>query len=375
MSLTVDLRQRRTSGRDHRLQSVVTVTPAQVPEVLLRVATVRPVHIWGAPGIGKSSLVEGFAEAVGMECVTLLGTQLAPEDLVGVPTIVASDNGDRSRFAPPELIARDEPYVLFLDELNGSSAEVQKAFYSLVLNRRLGNYELPEGSVVIAAGNRATDQAIVKPMSSALVNRFVHVHLQASARDWLAWAGGAGIHQYVLEYVQNRPDHLWVAPPRTEQTFSTPRSWHALSDLLHAWGPVIADDDLGMLSHGCLSAEHAASFQAFVRLREHAYDLDAIIDGRLRWPSAPGDGDLLHFLAMSLRARLIKELPASRAGAPSAGVQLAMRAKALLVELAEISAEVAQLVLAGDDDGNAVLPAWFLTETVRDLPRLVSFRA
>lgn len=69
------------------------------------------------------------------------------------------DRGDgdkaKSRFCPPEAIARDEPYVLFLDELNGAGHEVQKAFYSLILDRRLGNYELHPQSVVIGAGNRA----------------------------------------------------------------------------------------------------------------------------------------------------------------------------------------------------------------------------
>ena len=104
------------------MEPTVTLTPAELPEVLLRVATVRPVFVWGPPGIGKSSLVRDFADAVGLPCQTLLGTQLAPEDLIGVPQLV----GDRSRFAPPESIARDEPYVLFLDELNASSADVQK---------------------------------------------------------------------------------------------------------------------------------------------------------------------------------------------------------------------------------------------------------
>ena len=55
----------------------------------------------------------------------------------------------KSRFGPPTMIARDEPYCLFLDELNSSSPEVQKAFYSLILDRRIGAYELPPGSIVI----------------------------------------------------------------------------------------------------------------------------------------------------------------------------------------------------------------------------------
>src|SRR5437899_8902242 len=67
------------------MHASVTVTPAQLPELLLHVAVVRPVFIWGQPGIGKSSLVEEFAAQVGLECCTLLGTQLAAEDLIGVP--------------------------------------------------------------------------------------------------------------------------------------------------------------------------------------------------------------------------------------------------------------------------------------------------
>lgn len=358
------------------MQPVEQITPEQLPEVLLRVATIRPVHIWGQPGIGKSSLTERFAASVGMPCVTLLGTQLAAEDLIGVPQLVPGPDGTtRSRFAPPELIARSEPYVLFLDELNGSSPEVQKAFYSLVLDRRLGGYELPEGSVIIAAGNRATDQAIVKPMSSALANRFIHVHLRSSVSDWLHWAHGAGVHPWVLEYIQARPDHLCVPPPKTEQPFSTPRSWHALSDALHGWGPDITQEQVSMLAHGCVSQQHAASFRAFVKVRQHAYDLDAVLKGDLRWPADPGDRDLLHFLAMSLRARLIKELPAEKKSGSAASRQLAVRSKQLIVELADLSLELAQLVMAGDDEGNPVMPTWYLTEVMRDLPRLVAARA
>ncbi|MDC0671506.1 AAA family ATPase [Nannocystis sp. ncelm1] len=208
------------------MQPAQTVTPKGLAEFLLHVAVVRPVFIWGPPGIGKSAIVQQFARQVDLPCVSLLGSQLAPEDLIGVPQIVDG----KSRFCPPTMIARDTPYCLFLDELNACSHEVQKAFYSLIHERRLGEYELPRGSIVIGAGNRAQDSAIVRPMSSALLNRMIHVQLQTSHRDWLEWAHANEIHPTVIEYVQNRPDHLWSQPPKTEEPFSTPRSWHMLSD-------------------------------------------------------------------------------------------------------------------------------------------------
>jgi hypothetical protein len=152
--------------------------------------------------------VQQFAEEVGLPCISLLGSQLAPEDLIGVPQIIDG----KSRFCPPTMIAREEPYCLFLDELNASSYEVQKAFYSLISEQRIGEYHLPHGSIVIGAGNRAEDSAIVKPMASALINRMVHVQLTASHRDWLAWAERADIHPWILDYIRVNLD-LWYAGP------------------------------------------------------------------------------------------------------------------------------------------------------------------
>src|SRR6478672_5108284 len=220
------------------MNAAITVTQKQLSEFLLNVALVRPVFIWGPPGIGKSALVQQFAAQIGLPCVSLLGSQLAPEDLIGVPQILDGT----SRFCPPRMIAREEPYCLFLDELNACSHEVQKAFYSLIHERRLGEYSLPPDSIVVGAGNRAQDSAIVKPMSSALLNRMVHVHLQVWHRQWLVWAKANGIHPLVLEYIQTRPDHLRVVPPKHEEPFSTPRSWHMLSDTLHSYGKELSEE-------------------------------------------------------------------------------------------------------------------------------------
>ena len=215
----------------------ITVDQTQLKDVLLNVGLVRPVFIWGAPGIGKSSIVEEFAAELGLPCVCLTGSQLAPEDLIGVPQIVAGT----SVFCPPRSLVRKESFCLFLDELNACSLEVQKAFYSLILERRIGEYHLPEGSIVLAAGNRMQDGAITHPLPSALLNRMFHVELQPSARVWLSWAAAHEIHPDVYGYLCARPDHLWSQPPKAEEPFSTPRSWHMLSDALNSCGADITE--------------------------------------------------------------------------------------------------------------------------------------
>src|SRR5579871_3070256 len=343
------------------------VTPRQLSKLLLNVALTRPVFIWGPPGIGKSALVEQFARDVGLDCVSLLGSQLAPEDLIGVPRI----EGSHSVFCPPRMIARETPYLLFVDELNACSFEVQKAFYSLINDRRLGEYRLPAGSVVVGAGNRAQDQAIVKPMSSALVNRLLHVELKPTARDWLDWAYAQGIHEWILKYIETRPDHLATQPPKTEETFSSPRAWHILSDALHSYGPQVTPDEIEMLAAGCLSASHARSFGAFIKQLYGNLHVERILAGDQPLPRAAEDRDVLYFIVQSLRAQLAKTLPPERDDVKPAHRTLVMQAKRILVELCDINAEMATVMVAEEmGEGARNLPDWFLVEVVRDLPRL-----
>lgn len=346
----------------------VTVNHKQLLDVLLNVGLIRPVFIWGAPGIGKSAIVEQFARQLGLDCVSLLGSQLAPEDIIGVPQI----RDGFSQFCPPRTIARQEPYVLFLDELNACTSEVQKAFYSLIHERRIGEYHLPEGSIVVGAGNRAQDNAITRPMSSALVNRMFHVELTASPRLWLEWAAQNGIHPYVYDYITSRPDHLWSKPPKSEEPFSTPRSWHMLSEAIRSYGPDIGEDTLRILAAGSLSPQHATQFLAYIRQVRSQYALDKVLAGEQPWPDRPEERDVLYFLAQSLRARLVKELPPERGKLTNDSRELVLRAKDRITELADISLEIARMAVTPEDGKE--LPDWFVVELFRDLPRLADKR-
>ncbi len=345
-----------------------SVTQSELLDVLLNVAPSRPVFIWGAPGIGKSALVEKFATEVGLPCVSLLGSQLAPEDIIGIPQI----RGETSEFLPPKMIARKEAYVLFLDELNACSQEVQKAFYSLIHERRVGEYHLPAGSIVVGAGNRAQDGAIVKTMSSALINRMFHVQMKVDAAQWLVWAYENHLHPWVTDYISQRPEHLFSEPPKTEEPYATPRSWHMLSDALTEYGAGeknLTENILRVLTYGCISAKHAGMFLAFVKQLGNRHLLAEILKGDAKWPSRPEERDVLYFLAQSFRARLLHDLPESKQNMNKDAQYLAHRAKALIKELSQINNELAQMVVSSEE--GEVLPDWFMVEIVRDLPRLV----
>jgi hypothetical protein len=347
------------------MQLTCSVSYSHLLSLLHRVAPVRPVFIWGPPGIGKSALVETFAREIGLPCVSLLGSQLAPEDILGVPEILDGT----SRFCPPRSIARLESYCLFLDELNACSQEVQKAFYSLIHERRVGEYHLPTGSIVIGAGNRAGDSAIVKPLSSALTNRMAHVELAVSYDEWMAWAEAAGIHHLVTEYLRTRPDHLWSPPPKHEEPFSTPRSWHILSDALHADARLLPPSELRALAFGCLSPEHAAQFVTFAEYTRDLYRLPAILSGAMGWPGEPEHRDVLYFLVQSFHAHLAEHLPLRETDLREEDSALAERAVVLLHDLAEIDLELAQIAVVGSSD--QTLPGWFLVHVMRKLPLIL----
>ena len=123
------------------------------------------------------------------------------------------------------------------------------------------------------------------------------------------------------------------------------------------------------MAFGLLSPSHAAHFKAYLKQIRQKHTLHAIIKGDAFWPTGPEDRDVLYFLAQSFRAHLRKELPDDEASVRAPHQQLAIRAKDMLRDLARISVEIAQSVMSEDEAGQR-LPAWFLVEVARDLPRL-----
>src|SRR5260221_405244 len=278
---------------------MLALSPPLLLELLTTLPPDRTAFVWGPPGTGKSALVRTAGRGLGLPCVVLLGTQIAPEDLIGVPRIREVSPGRfATEFCPPGAILRTTPFLLFVDELNSAVPDVQKAFYSLVLDRRLGDYELPTGSRVVAAGNRVEDRALVRPMATALANRMVHVALEPNADAWLSWAAGAGVHPLVLAFVRARPDRLCEPPPNdATPAYPTPRAWHMLSDAITSTSSTLWP----ALAAGSVGDRAGAEFAAFSQRALESPTLEAIARGEAQ---VPRDPELIYFLGASSLARL-----------------------------------------------------------------------
>lgn len=352
------------------MKPIVELDISELKDFLLYIAPVRPVFIWGPPGIGKSSVINQFSKEVNMECVPLLGSQLLPEDLLGIPKI----DGEVSRFVPPSLIYRKESFCLFVDEMNIASSEVQKAFYSLILDKKVGEYTLPKNSIVIGAGNRSQDSSLVKQMPSALINRMIHVHLKVNPTLWLEWAMKNDIHPHVVEYIQSRPKHLSAnIAPTDESPFNSPRSWEAVSDGLKSFGNDITEKMLDVLLYGTLTQEIAVDFKSFVKQIKNKFSVASILKGSEPWPSEIKDRDVLLFLVDSAKNYLIKELPKNDSEMTSMKKKWVVEVKNSLKELVKIDAEYAQNIITPNQDGVG-LPIWFLTEITKELPKLIQIK-
>lgn len=247
--------------------------PSQV-EVALKAAikTGKPMFIKGEPGIGKSRVVAKVAHDLGRLLYDVRCTLLDPIDLRGVPSVAEG----RTRWNPPIFMPNPGPSILFLDELPNAAMAVQSALLQLVLDRRLGEYELPTACAIVAAGNRVQDRAGSSRLITSLASRFVQINFEVSHPDWLEWAYDRGIQPEVIAYLRFQAGDLNAFPEKNEakvDAWPNPRGWENVSDLL----PELAREvELEMVS-GIIGEGTATKFIAFRRTWRDMPDLDEIL--------------------------------------------------------------------------------------------------
>jgi len=220
----------------------LNVRPTEVRPIVLRAMKAnRPIFIWGPPGIGKSELIEGIVASGALGKAAMIDMRLAlmePTDLRGYP--FRNPDSNTMEWAPPadlptkEMADEYDTIVLFMDELNSAPPSVQAAAYQLVLNKKIGQYIMPDNVVIVAAGNRETDRGVTYRMPAPLANRFRHINMEVNYEDWQQWAMTHDVHPDVIGYLAYSKSDLFQFDPKTSsQAFATPRSWNYISEILN----------------------------------------------------------------------------------------------------------------------------------------------
>lgn len=301
--------------------------------------TRRPVYLWGPPGVGKSSLVRQAAAQDGREVCDLRAVLLDPVDLRGLPSI----NGDRqAHWCQPAFLPHDPDSrgVLFLDELAQAPPLVQAACLQLTLDRRIGEYQLPEGWTVVAASNRAEDRAGAHRLITPLLNRFVHLDLEVSHEDWQTWAVQAGLAPVACSFLRYRPALLFDFDPTAgKRSFPTPRSWHFVSEVV----AVTPADLLFPVVAGCVGEGAAAEFVGFVKIFQQLPDPGTVLANPQGTP-VPSNPAILYALCGALTEACRKANDPLLGGAVTYAGRLPDEFSVLLVrDIAAINPRVLQV--------------------------------
>ena len=233
-----------------------------------------PVFLWGAPGIGKSSIVKEVAKKREIEFVDLRLALMDPTDLKGIPFY--DKESHTALWAPPAFLPKDGEGILFLDELNSAPPSVQASAYQLILDRKVGEYELPHGWAIVAAGNREGDRGVTYRMPSPLANRFVHFEMEVSIEDWRLWAFENGVDARIISYISYKNEHLFTFDAKSDKkSFATPRSWEFVNSILNT---NLSQTLLLDAISGAVGEDIAISFLGFTKVMHKLPDIQKILE-------------------------------------------------------------------------------------------------
>jgi hypothetical protein len=267
-----------------------------------------PLMVVGSPGLGKSecvaqareALADDLGEAVGL--VDIRASLHDPTDFAGFPEI----RDGRTHFAQPAFLPREDTHpragILFLDELGQATPAVQAACLQLCLDRRIGEYRLPDGWMIVAASNRKEDKAGANRLITPLLDRFAYYTVEADLEAWQEWSATTYVHPLVRSFLRFKPECFNTFDPRGAETvFATPRSWVMLSKIL----PALDAGDRMATAQGIVGQGAAVEFEAFVLHAANLPLIDDILADPMGTPVPEQNLSVMYALVSSLAAEMV----------------------------------------------------------------------
>ena len=262
-----------------------------------------PVMLWGPPGIGKSQIIAQVAKRHAAPMIDIRLSQMEPTDLRGIPFRIEN----RVEWAVPSMLPDAERHgpngILFLDEITSAPPSVSAAAYQLILDRRLGDYEVPPGWAIFAAGNRQGDRGVTYTMPAPLANRFSHFEVETNIDDWVSWAYANNMDDRLIGFLRFKPELLFdFNPAHNPVAFPSPRSWEFAHRTLQKFGD--KSDLLLPTLQACVGPAAGLELHAFIENLDNMPDLDAITRGEP--VPVPREVDLQYAVASALVGRAIR---------------------------------------------------------------------
>lgn len=272
---------------------MIQIDHKELKQVIKRAfQTKTPLFTHGAVGIGKSQVIKETSQELAKELnkdflenkangkknfcfIDRRLSQLEPSDLLGLPNFDMEKQV--TKWISPDWLPQDKDSsgILFLDEMNLAMPSIQHAAYQLILDRKIGSYELPENWLVVAAGNRIEDYGGIFELSPALANRFIHVELSIPGiKLWSTWAFKNEINPDIISYLNWKPNRLYSFDKKQKtMSFSSPRMWEMCSKLISGLNSIREQE---ILISSAVGEAIALEFITFLKLK-NKLDIDKLL--------------------------------------------------------------------------------------------------
>lgn len=212
----------------------------------ISVAHQRPIFLLGAPGIGKTAIMAQVADELGIGLVSYSMTHHTRQSALGLPVVVRKEYGGRdvdvSEYTMSEIIASIYDYmaetgrsrgILFLDEINCVSETLYPSMLQFLQFKTFGRHRVPDGWVVICAGNPPAYNRSVHEFDIVTLDRLRKLEVEPDFEAWKEYARQTGVHPAVLTYLEVRRDDFYFVETTTSgKHFVSARGWSDLSEII-----------------------------------------------------------------------------------------------------------------------------------------------
>ncbi len=257
----------------------------------------RPVFMMGPPGIGKTAVMEQIAAELGVGLVSYSMTHHTRQSALGLPFIVKKNYGgkeyDVSEYTMSEIIASvydmmeetgKKEGILFLDEINCVSETLAPAMLQFLQYKTFGRHRLPDGWLVVTAGNPPEYNNSVREFDIVTWDRLKRIDVEPDFNVWKEFAYDHGVHPAILTFLEVKPDCFYKVESTVDgKSFVTARGWSDLSDMIRLYeekGIAVEEKLIGQyLQNKKIAKDFAIYYDLFQKHRSD-YQVDSILDGK-----------------------------------------------------------------------------------------------